>query len=289
MLKTVWLSEQPNTTKGVAMLLGGFDGLHVGHRRLLEKAKESGLPVGLMTIVGGKEAGCLFTFSEREEIFRQTGADFVFELPFAEIKNLSPNAFLRLLEQEFYPKVFVCGEDFRFGLGAAGTPDFIKSHTQVCVEVLPLVDMDGNKVSSSQIKKLLSEGKTQEVKKRLTHDFFLLGEVVQDRKIGRTIGFPTANILYPKEKYPLKKGVYETRTVVNGIAYKGITNYGARPTFEDETELTETYLDGFKGDLYGKTLKVEFVRFLREIQKFESVEALKKQLEEDIERVRNYD
>ena len=289
MLKTVWLNEQPNSEQGVAMLLGGFDGLHAGHRKLLKKAKESGLLVGLMTIMGGKDGNSLFTDAERELIFKEAGVDFVFELPFAEIKNLSALEFLQILEREFAPKLFVCGEDFRFGLQAKGTPNFIKEHTQVCVEVLPLVEINGEKVSATKVKCLLSEGKAEEVKQCLTHEFFLIGEVFSDRKIGRTIGFPTANILYPKGKYPLKKGVYETRTVVNGKAYKGITNYGARPTFDDETVLTETYLDGFSGDLYGKSLKVEFVRFLREIKKFDSAEALKKQLNEDIARVRNHD
>ena len=271
------------------MLLGGFDGLHVGHRRLLACAKESGYAVGLMTIVGGKEKNALFTFAEREEIFKIAGADFVFELPFEEIKNLSPLAFLELLEKEFSPKLFVCGEDFRFGLHASGTPEFLKASTHVRVETLPLVEIDGRKVSSSYVKALLEDGKVSEVKKYLAHNFFLMGEVSADRKIGRTIGFPTANILYPEGKYPLKKGVYETFVTVDGKGYKGITNYGARPTFDDEKVVTETYLDGFSGDLYGRTLKVEFVRFLRDVQKFENVDALKIQLEEDIRGVREHD
>ena len=289
MLKTVWLTEQKNTENGVAMLLGGFDGLHLGHRRLFACAKESGLPVGIMTIVGGKEERSLFTFAERENIFKQAGVDFVFELPFEEIKELSPEEFLALLEKEFAPKLYVCGEDFRFGKKALGTPETLKRSTHVRVETLSLVEMDGEKVSSTRVKDLLLKGETEKTKERLSHNFFLMGEVVQDRKIGRTIGFPTANIAYPKGKYPLKTGVYETSVTVDGKRYKGITNYGARPTFGDETVLTETYLDGFSGDLYGKTLKVEFVRFLREIRKFESVDALKTQLEKDIERVRNYD
>ena len=114
----------------------------------------------------------------------------------------------------------------------------------------------------------------------------MIGEVFKDRQVGRTIGFPTANVLYPQEKFPLKKGVYETKVEYNGVVYKGITNYGARPTFGNENVLTETYLDGFGGDLYGETLKIRFVRFLREIQKFESVELLKQQLEKDIKKVR---
>ena len=289
MLKTVHLTEQLNSVQGAAMMLGGFDGLHVGHRRLLACAKESGLPVGLMTIVGGKEEENLFTFAEREEIFRLAGADFVFELPFEEIKGLSPQAFLQLLEKEFSPKLLVCGEDFRFGAKAVGTPKMIKESTQVCVEVLPLVEIEGEKVSSTTIKALLEKGQVERVSELLTHNFFLMGEVYADRKIGRTIGFPTANIRYPEGKFPLKIGVYETRVCVDGCTYKGITNYGARPTFEENTVVTETYLDGFSGDLYGKELKVEFVRYLRDIVKFNSVDELKNQLTKDIERVRKND
>ena len=287
MLKTVWLTEQSNREKSVAMLLGGFDGLHVGHRLLLERAKGYALPVGVMTIVGGKSEENLFTFEEREEIFKSAGVDFVFELPFGEIKDLSAEAFLNLLIQEFSPKVFVCGEDFRFGKKAAGNADMIKECPHVRGEVLSLLEKDGEKVSSSQVKKLLNEGKIGEANALLCHPFFLLGEVRADRKIGRTIGFPTANVLYPSGKFPLKRGVYETQTTVDGKTYRGITNFGARPTFDDDTVLTETYLDGFDGDLYGREIKVEFIRFLREIEKFESVEKLQEQLTKDIRQVRD--
>lgn len=288
MLKTVWLTKEKKE-EGVALLLGGFDGLHLGHRYLLSRAKRSGLPVGIMTIFDGKHTQSLFTEAERRDIFARNGADFVFELPFSEIKALSPEEFLNILQEKFPIKRFICGEDFRFGAQAAGTPAYIREWGQVCVESYPLVTVDGEKVSSTAIKKALSLGETERAKFLLEEDFFLLGEVVKDRQVGRTIGFPTANIFYPKEKFPLKVGVYETETEVDGKTYRGITNYGARPTFDNETVLTETYLDGFEGDLYGKTLKVGFKRFLRDIQKFERVELLQKQLETDIGRVRNHD
>ena len=287
-MKTVWLTDNKNTEQGVAMLLGGFDGLHVGHRRLLSYAKESGLPVGVMTIIGGKQ-GNLFTFEERERIFTQNGVDFVFELPFEEIKSLTATEFITLLTEKFNPKVFVCGEDFRFGAGAQGTPEILKQSTQVRVEILPLVEVQGEKISSRQIKTLLSAGEIQKANALLGEEFFLTGKVEKDRQIGRTMHFPTANIPYAKEKYPLKQGVYETRVTVEGTTYKGITNYGARPTFDNEKVTTETYLDGFHGDLYGKILTVQFTRYLRDIQKFESMDALKTQLQEDIRRVREHD
>ncbi len=270
------------------MLLGGFDGLHLGHRELLSRAQKSGLPVGAMTIVGGKE-GAIFTAKERERIFSRAGADFIVELPFAQIKDMTPAEFLTLLEENFAPKLYVCGEDFRFGANAAGTPSVIKERGQGCVEVLPLLKMEGEKVSSGTVKKHLAAGDMERANRLLGERFFLLGEVEKDRQVGRTLGFPTANIAYPKEKFPLKKGVYETRVKVGDREYKGITNYGARPTFENERVVTESYLDGFNGDLYGKTLAVEFVRFLREVRKFDGAEGLKAQLQYDIERVRRND
>lgn len=288
MLKTVWLTDNKKASQGVAMLLGGFDGLHVGHRSLLARAKESGLPVGIMTIAGCKDKG-IFTFAERELIFKEGGVNFVFELPFEEIKTLSPEAFLTLLKENFAPAIFVCGEDFRFGANAQGSPKTIQQWGQVCVESLPLLEIDGEKVSSRAVKGYLMDGDVAKANALLGERFFLLGEVIRDRQVGRTLGFPTANILYPQEKFPLKQGVYETRVTVNGTTYKGITNYGARPTFDNACVLTETYLDGFRGDLYSKTLKVEFVRFLREITRFEDIQALKQQLETDIRRVRNND
>ncbi len=270
------------------MLLGGFDGLHLGHRQLLARAKESGLPVGVTTIFGGKD-GAIFTQKERELVFLNVGVDFLFELSFAEIKDKSPSEFLSLLEKKFAPKLYVCGEDFRFGAGAQGTPTAIKERGQVRVEVLKLLQIEGEKISSRTVKGLLAEGKVERANFLLGERFFLLGEVQKDRQVGRTLGFPTANIAYPSEKFPLKKGVYETRTVVDGKAYRGVTNYGARPTFGDERVWTETHLDGYAGDLYGRTLKVEFVRYLRGITKFDGADELKAQLKYDVERVRNHD
>ena len=288
MLKTVFLTDNRENWQGACMLLGGFDGLHVGHRSLLTRAKVSGLPVGIMTIAGCKDKG-IFTFAEREFIFKESGVDFVFELPFEEIKGLSPYAFLNLLKENFHPSLFVCGEDFRFGVNAQGTPETIVKWGQVRVEVLPLLEMDGKKVSSRTVKSCLLEGSVEVANVLLGSPFFLLGEVVKDRQVGRTIGFPTANILYPQDKFPLKQGVYESRVTMDGKTYKGITNYGARPTFDNDSVVTETYLDGFDGDLYGKLMKVEFVRYLRDIARFNSVDDLTKQLEKDIGRVRNHD
>lgn len=289
MLKTVDFSGQLHKNVGCVMLLGGFDGLHAGHKTLVERAKGFGLPIGIMTIVGGKEEKGLFTLKEREEIFKRAGLDFALELPFGEIKDLSPQEFSALLTREFHPIAFVCGNDFRFGKNACGTPQTLKEAGQVRVEVEKLVTKNGEKISSSKIKTYLAAGEVEKAHELLGEEFFLIGMVIKDRGVGRTLGFPTANVAYPKEKYPMKRGVYETRVRVDGKEYKAITNFGNRPTFGSDTIVTETYLDGFEGDLYGRELKIRFQRYLRDIQKFENAEALKTQLQEDIRRVRKYD
>ena len=288
MLKTVWLTKE-SEKKGAVMLLGGFDGLHLGHCKLVLRAREYGIPVGIMTIVGGKEQKNLFTFEEREDIFKNAGIDFVFELPFLEIKDMSPENFVGLLQKEFNPSAFICGDDFRFGKNAVGDAKTLKDSTRVCVEIQTIVEKNGKKVSSTDIKACLEKGEVEQANALLSEPFFLTGEVIRDRGVGQKIGFPTANIEYPENKFPLKRGVYETQTEIDGVFYKGITNYGTRPTFENDRVITETYLDGFSGELYGRKCKICFLRFLREIKKFENVDALKSQLAEDIRRVREND
>ena len=289
-MNTVFLNGQSNIGQsGCVMLLGGFDGLHVGHKKLLARAKTYGLPIGIMTIFGERRGAPLFTLDERRKIFCALGFAFVCEMEFAQIKDVTATAFAQMLQEEYNVKAFICGDDFRFGKGANGTPETLQGveDAEVCVE--EILTLEGEKISSSSVKNALDSGNVARAQALLGERFFLLGRVEQDRKVGRTLGFPTANIAYPQGKYALKVGVYETRVDVGGETYKGITNYGARPTFGDGQVWTETYLDGFSGDLYGKTLQVQFVRFLRDVRRFESADALKAQLTEDIRRVRDND
>ena len=271
------------------MLLGGFDGLHVGHKQLVARAKTFGLPIGIMSITGGKGERNLFTEKEREYIFRTNGIDFLFVLPFAEIKDMSPVEFVGLLQAQFHVQAFVCGDDFRFGKQAKGTPETLKDATQVCVEVEKLLKIDGEKASATLVKTALKSGEVEKASRILGESFFLVGEVEKGRSVGKTLGFPTANVAYPNEKFAVKQGVYQTEVWVDGKRYNAITNYGARPTFDNEEVLTETYLDGFDGDLYGKTIEIRFVRFMRDVQKFSSGQELKAQLQKDINEVRTND
>ena len=265
-----------------ALLLGGFDGFHRGHERLLKAARETGLPVGLTALSGGK-GGELFPLSEREDIFRALGFAFADEhILEGAFRETSAEDFLKDLFARIPAKAVFCGEDFRFGKDASGTPALLKEKAPCPVIVLPLAAKDGEKIAVSRIKQLLSEGDMEKVNALLCTPYFVRGEAEHGRAVGRTYGFPTANLHLPAGKFPLKEGVYAARArLKNGEEYPAIVNFGPCPTFGVEERRTEAHLVGFEGDLYGEKVTLYPVRFLRSIRKFESKEALEKQLEGD--------
>lgn len=282
------LDENTTLESPCALLLGGFDGIHVGHGTLLEAAKKTGLPVGLTSISGGKAGGDLFSFAEREHIYRAAGCGFVWEIPFTqELKETSPEAFLEMIFSRLNVRAVFCGEDFTFGKGAAGTPAFLKKFAPCEVFSLSLLTVNGEKVASSKIKRLLGEGDLQAVNQLLLGGYFLQGEVEHGRHVGHELGFPTANLSYPADKRPVREGVYGGYVETDRGMYPAIINFGARPTFDVAECKTEAYLDGFSGDLYGQTVRVYPTQFYRPIERFESREALIAQLQRDIRRLRS--
>lgn len=270
---------------GCALLLGGFDGLHKGHETLLAAAKATGREVAAIAISGGKGLP-IYTEEERNYIFTKSGISAVYPLDFAKIKDMSAEEFAPAVKERIAPAVCFCGEDFRFGAGGKASGEDFEKLSGVPVRVLPVLkDENGEKIGAERIKTLIENGDVSAANELLCGGFILIGEVKKDRGVGAKIGFPTANIFYPPEKTRLKEGVYETRAEIGGRIYKGITNFGARPTFSNDTVVTETHFLGFSGDLYGKTLTIRFVRFLREIKAFSGVNELIAQLKTDKKRV----
>jgi riboflavin kinase/FMN adenylyltransferase len=268
-------------------LLGGFDGLHIGHKKLVDFAKLFRLPVGMMTMEGGKGNG-LFTLEEKCKIFRAQGVDFIDAMSFDEhLKNTSREDFLSALLKRYTIRAFVCGKDFRFGKEAAGDPAFIARYTGIPVHDLDILNVDGRKVSSTLIKERLKEGKVKEANALLTQPFFVNGKVEEGRKEGRKLSFPTANLSYPENKFLIHEGVYAVHSDLAGKRYYGICNVGACPTFGVNSLKVEVNYDGFDGDLYGQEIDVFFDGYLRDIQKFPSKEALTEQLNFDRRRVRD--
>lgn len=269
-----------------ALLLGGFDGFHAGHETLLKEARKTGLPVGLTAISGGKAGGDIFTFAERESLFEKKGFSFVLEIEFSEeFKNTSAEDFLCALFEKINAQAVFCGEDFRFGKGALGTPELLKRLAPCETCVLPLKTEGGEKIATSAVKKRLAEGELAPVNNILCGGFFVQGEVERGRGVGHTYGFPTLNVTYPQEKFAIRDGVYGGFADTAAGRFPAIINFGARPTFGVTEKKVEAYLKGFDGDLYGTQARIYPTRFLRPVMKFESKAELEIQLKKDVESI----
>lgn len=282
------------------LLLGGFDGLHLGHRALLSEAKKRDLPILLTTMFGGK-GHVLFTRDERREIFAKAGVDALCEIDLDEtLRTTSAEEFAKALFSRFNVGAVYCGEDFRFGRDAAGTPELLKRLAPCPVFVLRtvgyLAEESGNthKFSASACKDFLRSGDLPRLNACLScaaEDFyggtyFVQGVVEHGREVGRTYGFPTLNLSVPAEKLLPPDGVYGGFCATPQGNFPTIVNIGARPTFGVEERKIEAYLDGFSGDLYGSTVRVYPTEFFRPIQKFSGADALRAQLQKDIARLR---
>lgn len=270
-----------------ALLLGGFDGLHAGHMSLLAAAKRTGLPVVLTSMFGGKGKQ-LFTRGERRFIFAKAGVFAVCEAELGDgLRAMSAEAFAEKIFSSIEARAVFCGEDFRFGKDALGTPELLKRYAKCEVFALPVVKADGKKISASMLKEMLEEGDMR-MSRALVPGYFVQGVVEHGREVGRTYGFPTLNLTPPSEKLLPPDGVYGGICATPRGDFPCIVHFGARPTFGVEEKMIEVYLDGFSGDLYGETVRVYPAERYRGVEKFPSKEALRSQLERDIKRLREH-
>ena len=279
------------------LVLGCFDAIHLGHRELIKKAKLqakiNGLDLGVMMFRDGKGGKLVYTFDERLSILETLGVKFVLAIDFnEEFMATAPLDFLATIENYINVKAYMSGKDFRFGAKAKGKASTLKSYAEddengVWYMSVKDVLCEGEKVSTTLIKSCLEDGDVSKADRLLGSDFNVTGEVVHGAgRGGEEVGFPTVNIVYPEDKYPVKPGVYKVYSVIDGTKYFGIANYGNCPTFGDDRVALEVYFDGFSGDLYGAVLTIYFVGYIRDIVCFNSVAELSSQLERDIAFIR---
>ncbi|MBD5584565.1 MAG: riboflavin biosynthesis protein RibF [Clostridia bacterium] len=279
------------------VVLGCFDGLHLGHSELLKKAKLqakiNGLDLGVMMFANGKEGKQICSFEERIALLEKYNVKFVLKVDYNnDFKQIKPLEFLDILEEHLNVKAYMSGKDFRFGEGAKGKSSTLKSFAEDednGVWYMPIKDVliDGEKVSTSAIKTLIEQGDVKKAKSLLGRNYSVSGVVIHGADRGeKVIGYPTINLEYPENKVEVKTGVYAVRCTFGENRYYGIANYGPRPTFGEENNLLEVYLDGFEGTLYDETVTVEFIEYLRDIEKFDGAEALGAQLKNDLEKAR---
>lgn len=272
--------------------LGTFDGVHIGHARVIEAAKRHGLPVVVVTsmqnpkfVLSGIGAR-IISPSLCNEAFDMLGVQAVIRLDFNEIKNMTPIEYLEILTDKIGAVGFACGYNFRFGKSASGTAKTISEYAKengFVFDICDEVDIDGLSVSSTRIRDLIANGNIKYANTLLGRPYAFDFEVIHGDARGRTIGFPTLNQQYPDGYLLPKFGVYASRVTVNNQCYASITNVGIRPTFKVDQALAETTIDGFNGNLYGKHIKTELIEFIRPEKKFGSLEALKTQIQNDIE------
>lgn len=295
-----------NKSLPTVLALGYFDSVHLGHQKVIRTAKEFADGIGarlvvfsfggnLRAVLFGENEKVVYTEKERESFYRSFGADDVFFAPITnDFLSLDKLSFLEYVNQKYNVKGYVCGEDYRFGKNGDGTIKDIEqyaSENNQYFKALPLENSDGEKISSTKIKKLLSAGDVEGANALLGREYSVSGVVFEDRKVGRKIGFPTTNVRLDNDKERLPDGVYLGGVEFDNKRYRAIVNYGARPTFDLKNKLVEAHIIDFSGDLYGKEIKVYFTSFMRGIRKFDSVEELKEQLEKDLQFVkgRKYD
>ena len=262
-----------------AIALGMFDGVHIGHKAVLEGAVSSQYKSVAVTFatIPFKTGGSLMTTADKEKKLLAQGIDEVLFLDFFEVKDLSPEDFLEKLNKKYPIGKICCGFNYRFGKKASGDTAFLEEWCKkrdIEFFECPEVKMNGETVSSTRIKKLIGEGKVEEASELLGEDFYFTAEVVSGDKRGRTMGFPTTNQLYPENITKPKNGVYQTVVIIDEERYDGVTNIGVRPTFITDYVSAETYIIDFSGDCYGKQVKTALVKFLREEKKFSSLEEL---------------
>lgn len=301
------INELEQTTKGGCVAsIGFFDGVHAGHRFLIEQvrtiAAERRMQSMLITFYEHPRSvlhsdyvpQLLTSPDEKLSLLRETGIDKIEVLHFTEeMSQLSAKEYMQqVLHDKFGVTVLVMGYDHRFGHGGGTQEDYQRWGQEVGIEVVtqpaaPTQNRDNN-VSSSLIRRLLTEGAVTDANKLLGHHYTLQGEVVGGHQVGREIGFPTANLKPHPYKLVPRNGVYAVLVEAKNRHLKGMLNIGERPTIDSShTQSIEVNIFDFNDDLYGQQVTIHFIARLREEQRFDSREALIRQIEQDEETARN--
>ena len=277
--------------RGALTALGLFDGVHEGHRRLLRGAREIAAARGLTFTVFTfrtetlkKGDGALYSTEEKLHLFASVGVEAVILADFDDISGVSAEDFIKkLLIEDMGCEAAVAGFDFRFGNGAAGDAAFLASvmrrEGRECI-IETEHKLDGEKISTTRIKELLREADVERARIFLGAPYFITASVQHGRGEGRTLGFPTLNLDSPSLKN-LKRGVYRCAADIDGRLCTAVTNVGTCPTFEEREVHAEAHLIDFEGDLYGKSIRIFFLGYLRDERRFESPESLVLQINVD--------
>jgi riboflavin kinase / FMN adenylyltransferase len=296
----------PAGLAGAVLAIGNFDGVHRGHLAVIKRAKtvaqELNCPCAVLTFEPHptdffKGPNTIFRLTPRDAKARaleQLGIDGMIVITFdKDLASLPAEAFIvEILVRRLRVRVVVAGYDFHFGAGRSGSPAVLKEAGKrhgVAVEIVERVPADtadiNEAASSTAARAALEAGDAERAMRLLGHPFAIIGKVVHGQELGRTLGFPTANLL-PDPSCRLRHGIYAVRVVAGTKIYDGVASYGRRPTFDGDQTLLEAFLFDFSGDLYGETIEVLFIGWIRAEAKFASAAALIAQMKRDDARAR---
>ncbi len=287
----------PQMSTAVAM--GKFDGVHIGHKKLLAEIleqKKNGLKACVFTfdptpavffgLSDGKE---LTTKEEKRALFEEMGIDILVEFPMNETTaQMAPDEFVKTVLVETLGAAYVAaGTDVSFGYKGAGNAKLLQSMSMEYGYQVKLIDklcMEGREVSSTFVREALEKGEVTLAAGLLGEAYTVRGTVVHGRKLGRTLGFPTVNLVPEECKLMPRNGVYRSVVTVDGKEYQGISNVGYKPTVSEDKKIcgVETFIYDFDEEIYGKEIKVAFCEFCRPEKKFDSIEELKEQIKQDM-------
>lgn len=294
--------DKKQNTEGCVLALGFFDGVHIAHRDLIGRAKaiadEKGLKLGVFTFGSDgmikSSAKRLYGDDDKAEIFESLGADFTVIADFGAISGMSGEEFVKeLLVGRLNALYCVAGFNFRFGNKASSGEGELRRYMSeaggmavICEEI---TGEDHVTLSASLIRGLITSGEIRRANSILGAPYYIKGRVSHGKSLGRTIGFPTANIPIGEGKLVPRPGVYSSAVVLDGRIYKAVTNVGVCPTFGREQVKAESYVLDFSGDLYGRELRIYLLDFIRDERKFSSAEELVSQIEKDKNQVKESD
>ena len=287
-----------------AVALGAFDAIHKGHKTIIEDMVEYSKENGLKSVVymfknmpkeviDGIKIPSVNSFEQRIRILEKMGVDIVVAEEFTEeFSQISAEDFVtEYLIKRLGAKYVVSGDNYHFGKMGKGDAAFLAEFLApygVKTKAIPCIMADGERVSSTRIRKCIEEGKVEEAKKLLGRCYSIFGRVSEGNRIGRLMNFPTANISIPDNCISPHYGVYVTKIVVDSREYPSVTNVGGKPTVEENAECIETHIMDFSGDIYGKEIEIKFIKFIRGINKFSSIDELKCQIEKDKKFAKEY-
>jgi riboflavin kinase/FMN adenylyltransferase len=287
----------PDALQGGAFAIGNFDGVHRGHKAVIDAARALAGNLNGPALALTFEPHPRTVFRPEARLFRlsppdvkatlleRAGLDGAVTLTFDRIfaETTAERFLAELLAGRLKAKAVAIGYDFSFGKGREGNADFIRARAGalgLSVSVVDALRTTDGAVSSSAIRRALERGDIASANAQFGHEWFVRGEVVHGEKVGRTLGYPTANMVFDKD-FALADGIYAVRATIGGKIWPAVASYGRKPTFGDTAPLLETFVFDYSGDLYGQTIDIAFVGYIRGQIRFEGVEALIERMNED--------